>query len=75
LRVNSSRRKRRGRLAGKGATGFMLKIVPEVPADAKSCRMRAVAQVAVRTLNRACRHLNNKINIKNKRVLVIGFVI
>jgi hypothetical protein len=53
----------------------MLKIVPEVPADAKNCRMRAVAQVAVRTLNRACRHLNNKINIKNKRVLVIGFVI
>jgi hypothetical protein len=53
----------------------MLKIVPEVPADAKSCRMRAVAQVAVQAMNTTCRHTNNKINIKNKHVLVIGFVI
>jgi hypothetical protein len=33
---------------GNGATEFMSKIVPEVPADAKSRWVRAVAQVAVR---------------------------
>jgi hypothetical protein len=53
----------------------MLKIVPEVPSVAKSHWVRAVAQVAVLALRTACRHSNDKNNIKNKHVLVIGFVI
>jgi hypothetical protein len=53
----------------------MLKIVPEVPADAKSHWVREVAQVAVWALRTACRHANDKNNIKNKHMLVIGFVI
>jgi hypothetical protein len=53
----------------------MLKIVPEVPADAKSCRTRAVAQVALPVLRTARCHLNDKNNIKDKHMLVIGFVI
>jgi hypothetical protein len=66
LRVNSSRRKRRGRLAGKGATGFMVKIVPEVPADAKACLTCSVAQ-ATRppTAHHVC-VINIKSPIKNK---------
>jgi hypothetical protein len=53
----------------------MLKIVPEVPADAKSRKACAVAQAAVPAFTTACRHSNDKNNIKNKHVLVIGFVI
>jgi hypothetical protein len=53
----------------------MLKIVPEVPADAKSYRMRAVAQVAETTRETVCPHANVKNNIKNKHVLVIAFVV
>jgi hypothetical protein len=53
----------------------MLKIVPEVPADAKSRRLRSVAQVAEPVFRTACQHSNDKNNIKNKHTLVIGFVI
>jgi hypothetical protein len=53
----------------------MLKIVPEVPTDAKSCRLLAVAQVAVPAFRTARRHSNDKNNIKDKHILVIGFVI
>jgi hypothetical protein len=53
----------------------MLKIVPEVPADAKICRMCAVAQVAVQCTSRAFSASNDKNNIKDKHALVIGFVI
>jgi hypothetical protein len=53
----------------------MSKIVPEVSLDAKSRKACAVAQAAVRVTRTACRHANDKNNIKNKHSLVIGFVI
>jgi hypothetical protein len=52
----------------------MLKIVPEVPVDAKRRWVRAVAQVAVRFRN-AWTASNDKNSIKAKHKLVIGFVI
>jgi hypothetical protein len=53
----------------------MSKIVPEVPADAKNRWVRAVAQAAVWVTRTACRRINDKNNIKDKCMLVIGFVI
>jgi hypothetical protein len=53
----------------------MLKIVPEVPADAKSSKACAVAQAAEQGRQRAFFASNNKNHIKNKYALVIGFVI
>jgi hypothetical protein len=53
----------------------MLKIVPEVSAESKSCLLRSVAQVAEPVLRTACSNSNHKNTIKNKHVLVIGFVI
>jgi hypothetical protein len=53
----------------------MSKIVPEVPADAKSRKVCAVAQAAVQARSRAFCASNNKNNTKDKHALVIGFVI
>jgi hypothetical protein len=53
----------------------MLKIVPEVLADAKSRGVCTVAQVAVFATGMACGRTNDKNNTKYKHALVIGFVI
>jgi hypothetical protein len=53
----------------------MLKIVPEVPVDAKSRWVRAVAQVAVWFKRNAWTASNDKNSTKAKHKLVIGFVI
>jgi hypothetical protein len=60
LRVNSSRRKRRGRLEGKGATGFMMKIVPEVGAKPKPW-VSAMGLVFVRKATNRQKHHKTQI--------------